>query len=219
MKKIICLAIFFINALLLTSCGGNNVNGISSATLSRYQKLEIRDYKGTKLDPSIGPRDNSIQGVQYVDIKTYKLKISGMAENPVSLSYSDVTSLPSYEKLVILHCVEGWDATILWKGALITDIIDKAKVKSTANTVIFHCVDGYTTSLPLQYIKDKSIILAYSSNGIMLPSQLGYPFIVVAEDKLGYKWARWVDEIELSNDPNYRGYWESNGYSNDANVK
>ncbi|MHC1719791.1 MAG: molybdopterin-dependent oxidoreductase [Clostridiaceae bacterium] len=219
MKKIICLAVFFINVLLLTSCSGNNANGISSATSSRYQKIEIRDYKGTKLDPSIGPRDNSIKGVQYVDIKTYKLKVSGMVENPVSLSYSDVTSLSSYEKLVILYCVEGWDATILWKGALITDIIDKAKVKSTADTVVFHCVDGYTTSLPLQYIKDKSIIVAYSSNGIALPSQLGYPFIVVAEDKVGYKWARWVDEIELSDDPNYKGYWESHGYSNDANIK
>jgi len=218
MKKIICILLFLINVLLLTSCGNSSVNGISSATVSRYQKLELRDYKGTRLDPSIGPRDNSITGVQYVDIKTYKLKVSGLVENPVSLAYADVTSLPSYEKLVTLHCVEGWDATILWKGALIMDIIDKAKVKSNAVTVIFHCVDGYTTSLPLQYIKDKNIILAYSSNGLALPPQLGYPFMVVAEDKLGYKWARWVDQIELSSDTNYKGYWESNGYSNDANV-
>ena len=46
----------------------------------------------------------------------------------------------------------------------------------------------------------------------------GYPFQVVAEDKLGYKWAKWVTGIEVSNDADYRGYWESRGYDNDAAV-
>jgi DMSO/TMAO reductase YedYZ molybdopterin-dependent catalytic subunit len=181
--------------------------------------MEIRDYNGARLDPSIGPRDNSISGVQEVDISAYTLKVSGLVNNPVSLAYEDVVALPAFEKLITLHCVEGWDATILWKGALLKDIIDKASPKSTANTVIFHSVDGYTTSLPIRDIIDKKIILAYSSNGIKLPASMGYPFIVVAEDKLGYKWARWVNEIELSDNPDYKGYWETRGYDNDADVK
>lgn len=61
-------------------------------------------------------------------------------------------------------------------------------------------------------------MLAYSSNGITLPPSMGFPFIVVAEDKLGYKWARWVKEIELSDDPTYNGFWESNGFPNEADV-
>jgi len=68
-------------------------------------------------------------------------------------------------------------------------------------------VDGYTTSLPLQTVKDRDLILAYSANGLDLPQELGYPFIVVAEDKLGYKWARWVKIIELSDNKGYRGFW------------
>lgn len=217
MKRIICLIIALMNLLLLASCTGTD--GISSATESRYQKSEIREYNGVRLDPSVGPRDNSIKGVQHVDISTYTLKVSGLVKNPVSLSYNDVLALPAFEKLIILHCVEGWDATVLWKGVLLKDIIGKASAESTANTVIFHSVDGYTTSLPLQDIIDKNIILAYSSNGITLPPELGYPFIVVAEDKLGYKWARWVTEIELSDNPNYKGYWETRGYDNNADVK
>lgn len=122
--------------------------------------------------------------------------------------------LPAYEKLVTLNCVEGWHATILWKGVLLGDIIKLAEADLKANTVIFHSVDGYTTSLPLSLILDKKIILAYSSNKITLPPALGYPFIVVAEDKAGYKWARWVTEIELSADANYKGYWEQRGYPN-----
>ena len=78
--------------------------------------------------------------------------------------------------------------------------------------------DGYTTSLPLATIRDKGLILAYQANGLPLPDETGYPFIVVAEEKFGYKWARWVTHITLSDDPDYMGYWESRGYDNTADV-
>ncbi|MEL7657807.1 MAG: molybdopterin-dependent oxidoreductase [Bacillota bacterium] len=87
--------------------------------------------------------------------------------------------------MITLHCVEGWDATLLWRGVLLKDIIDLAQNENTPNMVIFHCVDGYTTSMPLEYIINHNIILAYSSNSITLSPALGYPFIVVAEDKQG----------------------------------
>jgi DMSO/TMAO reductase YedYZ molybdopterin-dependent catalytic subunit len=80
-------------------------------------------------------------------------------------------------------------------------------------------VDGYTSSLPLQAVMDKEMVLAYSANGITLPPSLGFPFIVVAEDRLGYKWARWVNEIELSDDPYLTGFWESRGFDREADVK
>jgi DMSO/TMAO reductase YedYZ molybdopterin-dependent catalytic subunit len=180
--------------------------------------MEIKEYKGVKLDPSVGPRDNSISGIQNVNIDEYTLNVTGLVKQRLSLTYDDVLSLTPYEKLITLHCVEGWDATVLWKGVLLEDVIDPAEAEKTANTVIFHCVDGYTTSMPLEYIVEHDIILAYSSNDITLPPSLGYPFIVVAEDKLGYKWARWVNEIELSDEEDYKGYWESRGYENEAAV-
>lgn len=192
---------------------------VSEATMDRYQVNEIKDYKGANLDPAIGPRDNSIKGVQYVDIDTYRLKITGLVSTPKELRYEDVRQLGVYERKITLHCVEGWDATILWKGALLKDIMDIAGIKSSANTVIFHSVDGYTTSLPLDTILSNQLIMAYGANGLDLPPQLGFPFIVVAEDKLGYKWARWVSEIELSDDTSYLGYWEQRGYNNDATVR
>jgi DMSO/TMAO reductase YedYZ molybdopterin-dependent catalytic subunit len=84
--------------------------------------------------------------------------------------------------------------------------------------VIFSAADGYTTSLPLATIREKQLILAYSSNGLDLPPEMGYPFIVVAEEKFGYKWARWVTRIELSEDADYQGYWEQRGYDNTADI-
>lgn len=220
-KKIVNKILFIGLAIVLLASCSNNTNdsdAVSEATKIRYSESEIQDYKGIKLDPSVGPRDNSINGIQNVDINKYELKISGLVKHPISLTYDDVLNLPSYQKLITLHCVEGWDATILWEGAKLEDIISLGQSEMNANTVIFHCVDGYTTSLPLKTIIDKEIIIAYYSNKITLPTALGYPFIVVAEDKLGYKWARWVNEIELTDNANYKGYWERKGYSNEADV-
>lgn len=105
---------------------------------------------------------------------------------------------------------------ILWEGVPIADLLGEAGVKPAANTVIFRSYDDYSTSLPLDYITKKNILLAYKMNDIPLPYERGFPFLVVAEDKWGYKWAKCVTKIELSNDPNYRGYWETQGYNNNG---
>jgi DMSO/TMAO reductase YedYZ molybdopterin-dependent catalytic subunit len=55
-------------------------------------------------------------------------------------------------------------------------------------------------------------------NGVVLPPERGFPFQVVAESKLGCKWAKWVTGIEVSNDSSFRGFWESRGYDNDADL-
>lgn len=193
-------------------------DGVSAATMERYREGELMEYNGEKLDPAVGPRDNSIKGVQQVDISTYTLTVDGLADEPQTYSYDDVLQLPSEERLIRLYCVEGWNANILWKGVTMKSLIEKSKPKAEVNTIIFHAVDGYTTSLPLQEILDGNLILAYNANGIALPPEMGYPFIFVAGEKWGYKWARWVNRIELSSNEDYQGYWESNGYSNEANL-
>ncbi|MDH7475700.1 MAG: molybdopterin-dependent oxidoreductase, partial [Anaerolineae bacterium] len=123
-----------------------------------------------------------------------------------------------YSKVVTLYCVEGWDATILWEGVLIEDLLNQAGVQDDAVTVIFHAADGYTSSLQLDYVRQNKIMLAYKMNGVQLPPERGFPFQVVAESKWGYKWVKWVTQIELSDDPDYRGYWERRGYNNDGDL-
>ena len=76
--------------------------------------------------------------------------------------------------------------------------------------------DGYT-ALELQYILDSSIIIAVKLNDVTLPASRGFPFQVVAEGKFGYKWAKWVDRIELSRE-DFLGYWEKEGLNNNADI-
>ena len=182
-------------------------------------EVEIREYQGEDLSSINAFRENSIKGPQHIDIGTYKLNIKGLVTNELEYTYDEIINdYQSYKKVVTLHCVEGWSATILWEGIMIKDLIADAEVDPGATTVIFHAYDGYTTSLPLDYIIDNNIIMAYKMNNVTLPPERGYPFELVAESKWGYKWIKWITAIELSDDDKYRGFWESRGWPNDADL-
>jgi DMSO/TMAO reductase YedYZ molybdopterin-dependent catalytic subunit len=101
---------------------------------------------------------------------------------------------------------------------LVRDIVAEAQPMSSAKVIIFHAEDGYTTSLPVDYIMENDILLAYKMNDVVLPPERGFPFQLVAESKWGYKWIKWVTEIEFSDDVEYKGYWEQRGYSNSADL-
>jgi DMSO/TMAO reductase YedYZ molybdopterin-dependent catalytic subunit len=180
---------------------------------------EVREYQGEDLSSINDFRENSIKGPQYINIDSYSLSVTGLVENDQTYTYDDVlTNFNTYEKLVTLYCVEGWSVKLLWEGVLLRDIIDSSTPLQEANTVIFHAYDGYTSSLPLDYIFQNDILLAYKMNDVTLPPERGYPFQVVAEDKWGYKWVKWVTKIELSNNEDYEGFWESRGYSNSGDL-
>ncbi|RPJ61796.1 MAG: oxidoreductase, partial [Dehalococcoidia bacterium] len=185
--------VFFI-ALIIQGCTG----GMTPEKARGLNAVEIKDYQGEKLGSSTDFRENSIKGPQYVDMEAYHLKITGLVNNPASYTYNDVISrYQPYTKLLTINCVEGWSVKILWEGLQVKDLLNEAAVKPEAKVVIFHAHDGYTTSLPISYILDKNLLLAYKMNGITLPRENGYPFELVAEDKWGYKWIKWVTEIEL----------------------
>jgi DMSO/TMAO reductase YedYZ molybdopterin-dependent catalytic subunit len=182
-------------------------------------EVEITEYEGEDLS-SIGVfSENSIKGPQYIDIETYRLNIIGLVNNNLTYTYDDVISNhQSYKKVVTIHCVEGWSATILWEGVTVKDLIEQAEIDPNANTVIFYAYDGYSTSLPLDYIIDNNIMIAYKMNNVTLPPERGYPFELVAESKWGYKWIKWITSIELSDDDTYKGFWESRGWPNDGTI-
>ena len=181
--------------------------------------VEIREYRGEKLSSVNDFRENSIKGPQHVDIESYRLQITGLVQNPMSYTYDEVIDdYRHYKKVLKLECVEGWSVTILWEGVLIRDLLKKAKPLPEASVIIFHAYDGYTTSLTADYIMNSDIIMAYKMNEITIPPERGFPFQLVAESKWGYKWIKWVTQIELSNDIHYRGTWESEGFSNQGDV-
>ena len=197
--------------------------GIYYAVQNNPERLypsEIRDYEGQDLS-SIGDfRENSIKGPQNVSTANYRLQITGLVNRTIEYSYDEVLArFQKYEKVVKLHCVEGWSVTILWEGFLVNDLLREAGVNTSAVGVIFYAYDGYSTALPLDYITNSSIIVAYKMNGLVLPPERGFPFQLVAESQYGYKWIKWITQIELTGNSDYLGYWESRGYPNNATLR
>jgi DMSO/TMAO reductase YedYZ molybdopterin-dependent catalytic subunit len=181
--------------------------------------VEVREYEGVDLSSINSFRENSIKGPQEIDVESYTLRITGLVTNSTSYTYDEVLSrYQHYKKVVTLDCVEGWSVTILWEGVLVKDLLAEAGPLENAEVLIFHAYDGYTTSLPIDYVMDNDILMAYKINDVVLPPERGFPFQLVAESKWGYKWIKWITEIELSDDASYRGYWESRGYSNSADL-
>jgi len=220
MKKLVTGATISVAVVLLLipllsgGCGMSDVD-----TPEELAPVEISEYEGDKLSSTDDFRENSILGPQHVNMGDYQLQVKGLVENPKIYTYDEVIEgNQHYKKVVNLDCVEGWSVNILWEGVLVRDLIDNSGVSPDAKVVIFHAYDGYTTSFPLEYIIDNDIILAYKMNDIVIPPERGFPFQLVAESKWGYKWIKWVTDIELSDDVNYRGFWESRGYSNDAHL-
>lgn len=202
---LIVLAIFFIGLF-----GKNQPLKLSS--------VEVSNYKGEKLGSINDFRENSIKGPQNVDKNSYGLKITGLVNKEISYKYNDVLKFQKYQKVVQLNCVEGWSVKVLWEGILVKDLLKGSLIKPQAKTIIFYAADGYSTSFPLDYIMNNDIMMAYKMNNVILPPERGFPFQLVAEQKWGYKWIKWITKIELSDNTNYQGYWEQRGYNNNGDL-
>ena len=212
-SRVALLGAALVLSALLAGCLGGQAPPV------RLAGVEVRNYQGQPLSSVNDFRENSISGPQHVDIASYRLAVNGLVREPRNYTYDQVLAgFPHYQKVVTLSCVEGWDATILWEGVKVSDLVAASGADPRANTVVFTAADGYTSSEPLDYLVSNNILLAYRMNNITMPAERGYPFELVAEDKWGYKWVKWVTAISLTDDPSYRGYWESRGYSNGGDL-
>jgi DMSO/TMAO reductase YedYZ molybdopterin-dependent catalytic subunit len=202
------VALYFLQAVLFAPQPG----------VEAVKGQELRDFRGTSLSSIADFRENSIKGPQRIDIDSYRLTVDGMAGTNRSYTYADIVDNHThYRKVATLDCVEGWGVTLLWDGIRVKDLLAEAGFNPAAKTITFYSYDGYSTAFPLCYVTDNDIMIAYAMNNVTLPPERGYPFQLVAEGKWGYKWAKWITRIELS-DSLPSGYWESRGYSRDGDL-
>ena len=213
-RKILPWLVFFTLVSVLVLVPGR----IARAQSDTPQEVEIRNYNGEKLGSINDFRENSIAGVQHIDPGTYTLLVDGLVSEPQSYTYVELEEQTHTSKVVTLQCVEGWSVKILWEGIPLSALFSKVDPGPDVNTVIFYAQDGYSTSLPLKDVLDRDLIIADHMNGLTLPPERGFPFQLVAEDKWGYKWIKWITHIELSSDPSFRGYWETLGYKNSGDL-
>jgi DMSO/TMAO reductase YedYZ molybdopterin-dependent catalytic subunit len=199
-------------ALLITAVVFVLVRGREPQT-----ELELPEGGTVAVTPTDEMRVRTAESEPVIDPAAYVLNVTGMVETPLSLSLDDIGSLEAEERLLDLPCVEGWTETALWKGTRLAPLLEKAGVLDGADNVVFTSPGGYTTSLTLADITETDPLLAYGVNGEALPQEQGFPLRLVVPERLGYKWIKWVTGIEVISGE-HEGYWESRGYSNEADA-
>ena len=218
--------ILILGLIVLTACSetsttmapGTSTSSTFSSSSVLPDEVEATEFLGTKLTPIKQQNNNALAGTQHIEKASYVLTIDGLVDNPLKLTYDDLLGFTQISKLMPLNCVEGWNFTAKWTGPSLVELFAEAKVQSGALIAIFYTMDvpaGYS-SLDLGYINAKNIIIGMKLNDITLPDDRGFPFQVVAENKYGYKWSKWITRIELSDNASFRGYWEKAGYNNNA---
>ncbi|HUX22052.1 MAG TPA: molybdopterin-dependent oxidoreductase [Spirochaetia bacterium] len=133
-----------------------------------------------------------------VNIDEYRLKISGLVDRPLSVSYDDLRSMRSVRRSAILVCPGVFRDEGMWTGVPLKSLLDRAGLRVGAATVVFRSIDGsYEQKLPLAEARSSGVYLAYAFNGKIFDPRNGYPLRLVAEGEAGSVWVKWLGEIEV----------------------
>jgi DMSO/TMAO reductase YedYZ molybdopterin-dependent catalytic subunit len=148
----------------------------------------------------------------YSDLSQWDLKIFGLVENPITLTYNEFLSYPQTDFRNDIHCVTGWSKLDnVWTGVAVKDLMKDVVIKPEAKYVMIHAEEGWTTNLPLEDFLCDTSLLAHSHNGQPLTPEHGYPVRAVIPHLYFWKSAKWVRGIEFM-EQNKPGFWERNGY-------
>jgi DMSO/TMAO reductase YedYZ molybdopterin-dependent catalytic subunit len=170
--------------------------------------------------------DTSLQ-VPVIDPPSWSLRITGMVQNPIELSYAELIAKPLVEHMTTLTCVSnevGGDlaGNALWLGYPVRELLAEAKPLAGADMVLSKSHDGWTASTPLSALIDpnREAMLAIGMNGEPLPIEHGFPVRIVVPGLYGYVSAtKWVTELRVTTYAEDQAYWTPLGWSPRGPIK
>jgi len=218
--------------LVAAAAGGRCVTWIGGAA-SRVAAAAAQAFALVKgMPPEVTPNGQFYQISKNffdptVDVGKWTLDVKGSVSKPLKLTLDEFKkAAPAVERYQTFECISnevGGDliGNAKWKGVRVKDLLALAEVKPGAKTVIWHAADGYTESIPLEIATDPLTLLAYEMNGEPIPQKHGAPVRVLLINRYGMKQPKWLTTIEVSTQEyrSTKGYWEQQGWSQDAYVK
>lgn len=159
----------------------------------------------------------TIGGIPQIDASKWTLSVGGDVEHDLTFTYAEITAMPNVTETVTMQCVDGPSATATWTGVPLNKVLAQAGVKNDSKSIVFLAADGYNSSIACPTENQSDVLLAWGMNGALLPADQGYPLRLVVPNNYGYKWVMWITNIVLVNYVFY-GYWESQGWSNNAQI-
>jgi DMSO/TMAO reductase YedYZ molybdopterin-dependent catalytic subunit len=147
----------------------------------------------------------------------WKLKITGLVENPLELTWEEFLALPHTAMTSDFHCVTTWSRyNNTWEGIHIREILQRVKPLPSAKFVLAHSWTGYTTNLPLENLADDDVMIVFKHDDKDLEPDHGGPVRLIVPKLYAYKSAKWLDGLEFL-ERDHPGFWEQRGYHNRAN--
>jgi DMSO/TMAO reductase YedYZ molybdopterin-dependent catalytic subunit len=147
-----------------------------------------------------------------VDFNTWRLEVSGLVKKAGQYTLADIQRLPRQSQNVRHVCVEGWDVIANFAGTRISDFLDHVGADKTARFLYFECADSYYESLDMETALHPQSLLTYEMYGQPITREHGAPIRLNLPTKIGYKSAKYVTSIQVTNVLQRRGYWEDQGY-------
>jgi DMSO/TMAO reductase YedYZ molybdopterin-dependent catalytic subunit len=161
------------------------------------------------------PRFNAyydIEDIKPLDTASWKLELAGRIGDKRPWTAQQIYQLPEQEIIIRHVCVEGWDYIGQWSGPNLRAFLERVGADLTAKYVYFICNDDYTESIDMATALHPQTILATKYAGAPITDPFGYPLRLRTSTKLGYKNAKWVKAIEVSND--FREtFWSKQGFN------
>jgi DMSO/TMAO reductase YedYZ molybdopterin-dependent catalytic subunit len=161
-----------------------------------------------------------------VDPSSWQLRIHGMVNREITLSFDELLKRPLIEDYVTLCCVSDpvggpYIGNALWLGASLAGVLREAGIQAGADQLMCTSVDGFTSGTPVQTVMDgRDALLAVAMNGTALPVAHGFPARMVVPGLYGYVSAtKWVTDIKVTTFANNYAYWAQRGWSQQAPIK
>ncbi len=190
-----------------TLFSAENFHRWAQRSLSNRQAL-AQEFRADQISPrfrangTANPNTDAYKALWRGNFADWRLGVKGLVDRPLSLSLSQLHSLPHREQITRHDCVEGWSAIGKWRGVPLKLILDAAKMRDHARYIIFRCADGfgetyaYYESIDLIDAFHPQTILAFALNDRPLSVANGAPLRLRVERQLGYKQAKYLMEIE-----------------------
>ena len=170
-------------------------------------------------------RVDTALAVPQVRTEDWELKVTGMVDKELRLSYDDLLKRKLVEEDITLTCVSNTvggqlTGTARWLGLPLKELLDEAGVKSGADQIVGRSVDGYTAGFPVDAAYDRPALIAIGMNGEPLPIDHGFPARLMVPGLYGYVSAtKWLTEIELTRFADFDQYWVKRGWDQEAPIK
>lgn len=218
--RLLFINVFIILCISITGCNREIDNNVTEEIEEDPILLESGDEYIT---PNRKFFAITIGDTPKINAKDWKLEIKGEVEQPYSLTYKDITSLPSVELTSTLECIGNTPGgknigTAVWRGVQLKVLLEKAKPKYSARDIVFYAADGYFSSLTLSEALEENTLIVYKMNGQKLSREQGFPVRLIHPRKYGVKNPMWLTSIEVV-DYDFEDYWEKRGWQVENDVK